>query len=722
MGKAKKVTIGFKYFFDLLMGLGRGPYDSILHIKVGGKTAWTGHETGNTTIRIDKPNLFGGEKKEGGIDGYLAIQMGGPTQTASARLVSMLGGLVSGMRGVVTLHYWGQVSAMSPYPKPWAIRHSRALMGWDGPVWYPERASILLTDPETGGTIYAMNPAHILYELETNADYGRGRPRAALDDAAWRAAADQFTAEGLGLCLRWVRSDSIDAFSSLVLAHCGATLFTSRSTGLRKLTLVRDDYDPDTLPHFTPDTGLLDIEEDDNPSNAEAVNEMIVTWRNPIDNTERKARERNLAGVRSTGGRIVSEEASYTGAPTYAIASRLAKRDLRAKGIMKSWKLILDRRGRVIEPGGVFKFSDPARGLNGVVARASRIIDDGKIEITAVLDVFGMPDTTFSAPVAPAWAPPDGTPYPITNRRVIEATWRELVLTVDSANLDLIDDSTGFVSVLAEKPTPMSLSFDIQTRIGSAEFITRQVGDFSPTALLAASVSRVGTSLAISGGVDLERVSVGMAALIDDEWMRVDAIDLDAMTIAVGRGCVDTVPDDHDAGATVWFTDETGGGDPTEYTTGTSVNARLLTNTSTDQLSAAAASIDTRLIAARQARPYPPGNMKINGQDWPDEVVGSVVVTWSHRDRLLQDDQLIDTTHGSIGPEPGTTYSVRLTINATSTVIVNRTGLTGTTDTIADSSLTGQDGVELRLEVYSVRSGSESTFRQRAVFVWNAVP
>lgn len=317
MSKGKKVTIGFKYYFDIHMGLGRGPYDAILHVKVGGKTAWTGYASGNTSIRINKPNLFGGEKKEGGIDGTLMVLMGAPDQTIPARLASMLGGLVPAFRGIVTLYYRGLVCAMSPYPKPWAIRHSRTTAGWDGPTWYSSTARIQLTDPATGGAIYAMNPAHILYELETNRDYGRGRPRSMMDDAVWRAAADQLYAEGFGLCLRWARSGTIGEFAAMVLAHIGGSLFTSRATGLRKLTLVRDDYDPEALPHFTYDNGLLEVEEDDSAAGAKSVNEILVTWRNPIDNSERVVRERNLAGLRAAGGVPVTEEAVYLGASTF---------------------------------------------------------------------------------------------------------------------------------------------------------------------------------------------------------------------------------------------------------------------------------------------------------------------------------------------------------------------------------------------------------------------
>lgn len=66
-GKKKKSTIGHRYFMGVHMALGRGPYDEIVGIRVGDKTAWQGSITGNTEVYINKPDLFGGEEKEGGI-------------------------------------------------------------------------------------------------------------------------------------------------------------------------------------------------------------------------------------------------------------------------------------------------------------------------------------------------------------------------------------------------------------------------------------------------------------------------------------------------------------------------------------------------------------------------------------------------------------------------------------------------------------------------------
>ena len=72
--------IGYRYFMALLMGLCRGPVDAVTEIKVGGRTAWTGAVTGNSNTNITSGNLFGGDDKEGGIEGPLFVGMGAADQ------------------------------------------------------------------------------------------------------------------------------------------------------------------------------------------------------------------------------------------------------------------------------------------------------------------------------------------------------------------------------------------------------------------------------------------------------------------------------------------------------------------------------------------------------------------------------------------------------------------------------------------------------------------
>lgn len=708
MGMNKSVVIGYRYYMGIHMGLGRGPVNELVEIQAGGKTAWRGSATASQQISIDKPGLFGGDKKEGGIQGPLWVMMGEPTQTAPGKLASMLGGDVPGFRGMLTLFFDGLVSAMNPYLKPWKMRVRRSTAGWDGDAWYPEKAKVELSS----GAIHAMNPAHIVYECLTNRDWGGGMDRSRLDDTSFRAAADALYAEGFGLCLRWNRQDSVSSLLQTVLDHIGGNLYLSRFDGTFHLTLIRDDYVADSLPLFDEDSGLLGIDEDDNAASSGSANELIVKWHDPIKDEDRQWRERNLAAIQSDG-QTLSTTLEFPGLPTVELAGRVAVRELRQRAAsLKRFKVRLDRRGYSLEPGQPFRIRSLKRGIDNLVVRAGRIedgsLDAGTITITAVQDVFGLPASSMTTVQPSGWVRPDSTPAAVVTRRLFEQSYRDLAQSTDAANLALVDATACRLVSVAVKPTSLSLGYAMETRVGSAAWVDQADGGFCPSGLLVSALGPSDTAFTLTGGSDLDFVTVGGAALLDDEIVRIDAFDPLTLSGTLARGCVDTVPASHTAGAHLWFVEGEAATDPTEYAPGATVQARLLTQTSQGQLDPVLASVDSLTMAQRQGRPYPPGLLRINGSAYTASVSGDVVVTWAHRDRLLQADQLVDTSQGSIGPEAGTTYSARLLRADTQAVLVSQTGIAGTTATLS-TTYVGSVIVEL----WAVRDGLESWQRWR---------
>lgn len=143
-GGKKSSVIGHRYYFGIHMGIGRGPVDTLHEVKVGDRQAWAGDVSSNTTINIDAYNLFGGEEKEGGVQGPLQLMFGEPDQVPASGLLAMLGAPLSGFRRMFTVFYDGLVAMNNPYPKVWAFRFNRILKGWDGAVFEPALARIPL--------------------------------------------------------------------------------------------------------------------------------------------------------------------------------------------------------------------------------------------------------------------------------------------------------------------------------------------------------------------------------------------------------------------------------------------------------------------------------------------------------------------------------------------------------------------------------------------------
>lgn len=616
--------------------------------------------TSNQTVRIKAGLVFGGDDGEGGIDGELDVMFGAPDQPVNPRLQQLFGGIVPAYRKRFTAVFDGLICSMSKYPKPWSFRVRRALQGWDGAPWYSAKAKIILD----GGNIHAMNPAHIIYECLTNRDWGRGTPAAKLDDAAFRACADVLFTENFGLCMKWIRQGEVGAFIDEVLRHIGANLFPSRTTGLWTLRLVRNDYNPATISLFTPSTGLISIDEDDNAATVVSANEVVVNYTRPQDNSIGSVRISNAAAIRAAGG-ILSEQIEYSGLPTSELALRVAQRDLRAKFGVKKFKVRLDRRGYKVEPGGVFRISDPARGITNLILRAGRIEDgalsEGMVTITAVTDVFGLPANSYGAVQPPLYTPPNLNPEPVAVRVVAEATHRDLITAVPSATLESITPGTNFITALASAPSGYSFGYQLDTRVGTVAW-TSTDADFTPNAILETAIQKgaAPVAVALSDLNGMDNVAVGSSALINGEIFRVTVINTITKTATLARGCVDTVPAAHSVGSRVWFYSDELGVDTTEYATGVAVQVRMLTKTGAGRLPAGSAATDTHTITQRRERPYPPGNVKINGAAYPEKISGALSITWSHRDRLLQADQLVDTSMGNVGPEPGVGYSINI--------------------------------------------------------------
>jgi hypothetical protein len=131
-----------------------GPVDKFLQVNAGDKLAWEGQETASGSVTINKPELFGGDKKEGGISGSLAICMGEPAQTPNTYLQSQLGANIPAYRGVLSCVFNGMVAAVNPYIKPWSFRVERVTKGWhNDDCWYPAKAFVYTdTGPEV--TLY----------------------------------------------------------------------------------------------------------------------------------------------------------------------------------------------------------------------------------------------------------------------------------------------------------------------------------------------------------------------------------------------------------------------------------------------------------------------------------------------------------------------------------------------------------------------------------------
>lgn len=736
---SKKQTIGYRYFFSLHMGLGRGPINEIAEIRVGDVPARTDPirlDDGGKLVLINKPDLFGGEKKEGGIQGPLYCYNGAENQNLQPALASALGTLpsiaaslggdVPNFRGVVTLWFDGLVAAMNPYPKEWSFRVRRHTAGWFGnDPWYPAKARVVLYS-ENGGSIHAMNGAHMLYEINTNPEWGRGMPADLLDENSYVAAANTLCSEGLGLCIPWFRQENIKEFIPVIINHIGGVQYVDRETGKMTLRLIRGDYDPDDLPLFTPDTGLLDVIDDDASGEETSYNEIVVKGFDPTTKEDIMVRVHNLAAIQSQG-EIISNTIEYRGLATRDLCARVALRELKVQMPLRKMNVILDRRGWRIAPGMPFRISHPAKGINNMILRAGEVNDgtltDGKVTVKSVQDIFGMPETSFITPPGSGWTPPSFTAIPPAETRMYEVNWRDYYRVTSAADQDAVDAGASFVALLAkDPPNVQTQGFDVLTSLTSGTYNTDEVSTvgFTNWLNLFADIGPLDTELEVEEDNIAQFVQefvAGMAVLIDDEQLEFVAFDDVTRLATVKRGVADTIPAAHEAGTTIWLIDDELGADGDEYQDGETVYGKALTRTSTDVLDQSAATEVSIEVNQRVFRPYPPGDVQVDAESI--YLIGNAehaepVLTWTHRDRKLQADMLVAHEDGSVGPEPGTTYNIRV-YGPDGTTLLRETDV-GLVDTWTyDATMQSADGNPVRvwIELESVRDELASHFLYR---------
>ena len=148
-----------------------------------------------------------------------------------------------------------------------------------------------------------------------------------------------------------------------------------------------------------------------------------------------------------------------------------------------------------------------------------------------------------------------------------------------------------------------------------------------------------------------------------------------------------------------------------ERAPGESVFVGAIPRTSTDQGDPVlAANGQPMVLAGRQALPYPPGRIRLNGQTEPVVVAGDLTVAWVHRDRTQQTAYLVQQDEVDIGPELGVTYTVHIR-NRNNVLVRTETGLLGTAYiwTTAVAALdAGALGDRITVEISAERDGLSS--------------
>ena len=704
MGKSSKQTVGYKYYIGAHLGLCHGPVDEVSQIEIGDKIAWTGSITSNGTASINQPKLFGGDDREGGIVGDVDFAFGAPAQTNNTYLDTVLTAPVPAFRGIVSAILNQVYIGTSPYLKPWGITVTRVhtLTGSGDTQWYDAKA-----EPVSGD----INPAHVIRECLTNTEWGMGYPTAEIDDTEFQAAADTLYTEGFGLSFAWSRSSPIEDFIEEVLRHIDGIVRINHATGKFELYLLRNDY---TLGNLTTldESNVTEVNDIAVRQLGEVVNSVTVRYKDEFDNDASVTAD-DPALIDIVGTKI-EEEFDYIGIrgnPT--LAAKIAQRELKQVSLpLISCSVITNRDASSLRVGDPFILTWPENNISEVVMRVVKIsLGNGsrnRIKIECVQDAFDGQNYTTITNQTTQWTDPASAPVAVAETKAFEVPYYVLARQSGQSNVDdelTLDSTIGYASATAR-----ASGFAINSRIwldDGSGYDEKGLMEFPPYGVLAADFNRASAGSLVTtctfSSADTEGVEAGDYALCGNEWLEVVSVSDSGATFA--RGCMDTHPEDHSLGDTVYFLQDFVATVPDQYVDSESLDIKVLPQNGAGVLDIGDATAATLVMDQRANRPYPPAKVSLDTEYFPEVVSGSstIALAWAHRDRTQQTAGLNDWLEGDIGPESTVTYEWTLIRDDTLATLDSATGLTGTSDTITP----GYSG-EVTLTMKSVRGGVDS--------------
>ncbi|MBL4904270.1 MAG: phage tail protein [Desulfocapsa sp.] len=717
-GKSGGSTVGYRYFMGLHMAICQGPVTSLNQIYVGERSLGISQQSSNTTIVINKTELFGGDKKEGGIYGNLDVEFGEGTQLVNPYLFEQFGSDTPAFRGTTCVVFrvnrlggfffknyssssdGGYVSAMSPYPKPWAFDVT------DIPGGSFNQTKQIVDDVANGG--------HIIFDCLTDVDWGVGVPASDLDSTSFTLVTDTIFDEDFGLSMIYAQQSSMEDFIQEVLTHINAVLYTDRTSNNFTLKLIRDDFDVGTLQLFD-ETNIASFIKFERPAFAELVNEITLVYRKRGDFEDSSITVQDLASIQAQGA-VVSQTVQFPGIDNDDLAARVASRELKqASTPLARVKLLLNREAWNVNPGDVIKVSWGAYGIEQVVIRVANVdygtFESGLVRIDGLEDIFGLPDNSYLAPVDSGWADEVGDPVAAPSTLVKELPFFVIETTFGIEEINLLVDDSAILQSIAETPAVATFNFKLNTRIGANDYAQVSDGEFAPTAQLVAALDQTTkTTIAIKnfkGSVG--QVVIGGYAYLNGEILRVDSVDLLTGLMDVGRGFLDSYPRSHIIDDIIYFADSNNAIDIVNiYEPADEVDAKVLTQTGSGTLDLADAVEDTIIMVGRRTKPYPAAQVQLGGSFFPAAVTSVPVnVTWTHQDRTQQltigGQDWYEISLGS--PEAGVLYTVRYYNNDTLTLLNTDAGISGLSSSFIPVGATGLT-FNMRVEVDAIRDGT----------------
>jgi hypothetical protein len=712
--KGSKIEI-VEYYMTIHYGIAAA-LDEIRAIIINEKEAWSGSVTDYTVIDINKPELFGGPKKEGGATGQAHYLPGNAAQVLPDFLAAKMG-LTSdkcpAYRGISSLFFTGNGdsggfhwTSNTPYINGTWVVARRAPKVLD--------ASNRMIDGNDA------NVVHVIYEAMTNPDWGIGASPSAFNVDTWLSAAQTIYDEKIGVSLLWTEQQAVEDFSSQMLSYIDGLIFVNPRNGLLEIKLIRNDYDPNTIPEL--DDSNCKVTNYQRKLWGETVNEVVVTWTNPESEEKETVSVQDLANIAMQGG-VVSDSNNYEAVRKSDIAMKLATRDLRAASApLMSCIVTADRKQYDITPGSVFKLTNRQHGMQEVIMRAGPVdygkIGDSSITIQCMEDIFSLDSQDYITPPSTSWTDPTQLPAPLAYTLPFTLPYFVARNVADDALLASMQPGQVLVGLLGAQPGSDTHEFVLSSMgadpLGNPVIVYgTSLGITSRGTITTPLIFEVESTTTVIGLTQGDTPEVGFLVVMGttDENMEICVIRARAgSNLTLLRGALDTIPRAWPVGTPIWIVaNDAVIDEETIYQAGQDVLWRPLTITSRGRLAYADAVGVGFETTNRPWLPNRPANFKIEGSALAEvNAVGqtSVTLTWANRNRVMEDAIVLDWDDATVDPEDGQTTTALIIDPATGNVVNRVEGLTGVTYELSTGDFAGLTRGIVRL--VATRDGLDS--------------
>lgn len=241
-------------------------------------------------------------------------------------------------------------------------------------------------------------------------------------------------------------------------------------------------------------------------------------------------------------------------------------------------------------------------------------------------------------------SPFDYTPQPVVKQRLIETPY-------------FLNQAVGHISMMCKAPNKQALAFDLETSNSVNDFVNEGEYRWAGALILKQNVEALQNQWQIKTD---DTLILPSPALIDDEIINITGYRNGVITVE--RGCADTIPMIHAENATIWILNREQINQQ-KYQSGEVIYAKALTKTEQGVLEADNALLSNVTMNNRSLRPYPPGNVRLNGESMPFPVIDAYKpfrIEWVGRNRITQGDTLIDYLAPDVESEKETEYVIEL--------------------------------------------------------------